>query len=228
MNRLPQRAQLKRNLRYALFDLDNTIYPKSCGLMHEIGNRINLYMVERLGVSLEEVSRKRDEFLKSFGTTLNALRRYYEVDPDDFLSFVHKIPLAGYLQCDPELDRMLGRLPLQKVIFTNADAQHARLVLSRLGILRHFESILDIHFLDFVNKPDRRAYWKVLHSLSARPEECLLIEDSLANSAAAKAIGLITVLVGEKNQVDGADYHISRITDLESLIGRFGGKKIDT
>ena len=40
---------MNKTLRCALFDLDNTLYPKSCGLMQEIGDRINLYMVERLG-----------------------------------------------------------------------------------------------------------------------------------------------------------------------------------
>jgi putative hydrolase of the HAD superfamily len=203
---------LKRKLRCALFDLDNTLYPSSCGLMKEIGNRINRYMVERLGVNTAEVSHKRDDFLRAFGTTLNALRRYYAVDPDEFLEFVHDIPLAPYLQYEPVLDGMLGRLDLRKVIFTNADAQHARRVLSRLGILRHFESIIDIHMLEFVNKPDRRAYLKALDFTSTQPEECVLIEDSVKNLATAGKLCMITVHVGEGTRADGAPYHIERIT----------------
>ena len=65
---------------------------------------------------------------------------------------------------------MLERLELRKIIFTNADAKHARRVLSRLGIMRHFESIIDIHLLEFVNKPDRRAYLRALDFASARPK----------------------------------------------------------
>jgi len=201
-----------------LFDLDNTIYPKSCGLMGEIGNRMNRYMVERLGIDAEDVSRRRVAFLKTWGTTLNALRRHYSVDPDEFLDFVHDIPLERFLQKDPELDRMLGRLELKKVIFTNADARHARRVLSRTGILGHFETIVDIHMLDFVNKPDRRAYLKALAFIGARPEECILIEDSPANIHTAKELGMITVMVGDENRADGAQYHIRRITDFEDLL----------
>ncbi len=186
--------------------------------MQTIGDRINRFMIERLGVKSEEVSKTRDDFLKAFGTTLNALRRYYDVDPDEFLTFVHDIPLERYLQYEPALDQMLGSIKLNRIIFTNADAQHARRVLSRLGILRHFESIIDIHLLEFVNKPYPRAYRRALDFVSARPEECVLIEDSWANIAPARKIGMTTVMVGEGLRMDGAHYHIDRIADFEGLL----------
>jgi putative hydrolase of the HAD superfamily len=210
---------LTRNFKYALFDLDNTVYPLSCGLMKEIGNRMNRFMIEQLGLRPDEVSKMRDAFLKSHGTTLSALRHYYDIDPDEFLAFVHNIKLENYLSYDRNLDQMLVRLTLRKMIFTNADAAHARRVLARLGILRHFESILDIHFLEFVNKPNRRAYLRVLDEISARPEECILIEDSLVNIVTAANLGMTTVLVREGDPKYVAHHHIERITDFEPLLG---------
>jgi putative hydrolase of the HAD superfamily len=186
--------------------------------MAAIGSRINRYMIERLGVKSEEVSKRRDDFLKTHGTTLNALRRYYFVDPDEFLDFVHDIPLRQYLQYDPALDRMMGSIKLGKIIFTNADAKHARRVLACLGILRHFEWIIDIHLLDFINKPDRRAYLKAMDIVAALPEESLLVEDSWANVIPARRLGMTTVLIGEGSRMDGAHYRIDRITDLENLL----------
>ena len=186
--------------------------------MHAIGERMNLYMVERLGIKREEVSKTRENFLKTYGTTLNALRRYYSIDPDEFLDFVHDIRLDRYLQKDPALDGMLGRLKLRKIVFTNADARHARRVLSHAGILGQFEMIFDIHMLDFVNKPDRRAYFRILDFIGARPEECILIEDSPANIHTAKELGMVTVMVGSEDRVDGAHYHIQTITDFEDLL----------
>jgi putative hydrolase of the HAD superfamily len=186
--------------------------------MRAIGDRINQFMIERLGLNPEDVSRNRDDLLKIFGTTLNALRRFHTVDPDEYLEFVHDIPLTSYLQYDSELNRMLGSLKLRKMIFTNADAKHARRVLSRLGILGHFESIIDIHMLDFINKPDPRAYIKALDFASARPEECILIEDSLVNVIPAGKLGMTTVIVGDGAKTDGTHYHIERITDFESLL----------
>ena len=211
---------MRKILRCIFFDLDNTVYPKSCGLMSAIGDRINRYMVERLDIKPADVSKTRDDFLKAFGTTLNALRRFYDVDPDEFLNFVHDIPISRHLQYEPALDQMLERLEVNKIIFTNADARHARRVLSRLGILRHFESIIDIHLLDFINKPDRRAYFKAMDFALVRPEECVLVEDSLVNIIPAREIGMTTVMVGEGLRTDGAHYHIKHITDLEGLLDR--------
>lgn len=205
-------------IRYVLCDLDNTLYPQSSGLWEAIGDRINLYMIERLGMIPEEVSRKRDDFLKAFGTTLNALRHYYGIDADEFLAFVHDLPLGNYIRYEPALDEMLDRMPFGKVIFTNADASHARRVLACQGIARHFERIIDIHALEFINKPDRRAYLKALDYISARPDECVFVEDSLTNILPARDMGMLTVLVRDGDAVDGADHHIRQFTELEPIL----------
>jgi putative hydrolase of the HAD superfamily len=212
------RLELKKILRCVFFDLDDTLYPRSSGVMQVIGHRINQYMIERLKFEPADVVRLRDEYLHKFGTTLNALRRFYAVDPDEYLDFVHDISIGNYLHYEPALDQMLGRLRMNKIIFTNADAKHARRVLSRLGIIRHFESIIDIHMLDFVNKPDRRAYLKALDFASVRAEECVLVEDSIVNIITAARLGMTTVYVGDRLRTDGAHYRISRIADLESLL----------
>jgi len=203
-----------------MLDLDNTLYSQSCGLWDAIGRRIDLYMMERLGIHPDGVSAQRDRYMNEFGTTLNALRHYYGVDPDDFLAFVHDLPLANFLAREPDLDAMLGRLPLSKVIFTNADALHARRVLARLGIAHHFQRIIDIRTLEFVNKPDRRAFVRALHLVGAEAGECIFVDDCSANLIAARKIGMTTVLVCDGNAGDGdcADYHIRAICELEAVV----------
>lgn len=211
---------MKKKLRYALFDLDNTLYPQSSGLMEEIGRRMNRFMVERLGFPMDKVSEHRDALLHSHGTTLNALRRRYAVDPVEFLEFVHDIPLERFLRYEQHLDRMLHALPLRRIIFTNADARHARRVLSRLGILHHFESIIDIHLLEFINKPDHRAYLKAMEIVSARPEECVLLEDSIINILPARRMGMTTVLVGNRTRAEEAHHRIECIAEFADLLER--------
>jgi len=208
-------------LRCALFDLDNTLYPESSGLMAEIGNRMNLYMSERLGIPADKARELRRSFLVSHGTSLNGLRRCYEIDPDDFLSFVHDIPLERFISRDESLDRMLADLPLRKIIFTNSDARHARRVLTRLGIIRHFEAIIDIHFIEFCNKPDPRAYRIALDFAGVKPEECMLLEDYPVNIRPAKAMGMTTVLVGkggkDSENAGISDYAIDNIVELARI-----------
>jgi putative hydrolase of the HAD superfamily len=206
--------------KYVLLDLDNTLYPPDSGLWEAIGARINAFMIERLGMNPREVDEKRRSYLNSFGTTLNALRHYHGTDPEEFLTFVHDLPLSDFLRPDPTLEGMLAKLSLRKAIFTNADAAHARRVLGRLGILRHFDRIIDIYALEFVNKPDPRAYFRALEFVSALPEECVFADDSPVNLLAAGRIGMKTVLVGSAAGMAGIDHRIGRITELAPLIDR--------
>jgi putative hydrolase of the HAD superfamily len=207
-------------LKYLLLDLDNTLYPESCGLWRAIGERINLYMTERLDIHHSEVDARRDHYMDAFGTTLNALRHYYGIDPDGFLKFVHDLPLSRYLKAEPELSEMLDRLPLDKVIFTNADAAHARRVLAKLGIARHFGRIIDIRSMEFTNKPDLRAYRMALDFLGAKPEECIFVDDSAANLAPAARLGMTTVLVRDCPLLSLQDVtcHIREIRELEDFV----------
>ena len=214
-------------LRCALFDLDNTLYPKSNGLMAEIGRRMNQYMSERLGIPADKVREIRDLLLITYGTTLNGLRRSYEIDPGDFLSFVHDIPLDKFISRDEALDEMLSALSLRKIVFTNADARHARRVLSRLGVIRHFEAIIDIHFIEFCNKPDPRAYTAALEFAGVSPEECILLEDYPVNIQPARAMGITTVLVGDGGKkdanADAADYFIDSVVEFAGLLEVING-----
>ncbi len=211
-------------LRFALFDLDDTLYAAQCGLWAAIGERIDLFMVERLGLAPETVVAQRRHYLETFGTTLNGLRREHQVDPHAYLDFVHDLPLPNYLSPNSALDAMLTRLPMTKAIFTNADAAHARRVLDCLGIARHFAQIIDIHTLEFINKPDARAYQRALALLGARPEECVFSDDAPRNLRPAHDLGLLTVLVraGDQALPNGVDYQIASILELEGVLAAAG------
>ena len=211
-------APFQAMLRYALFDLDNTLYPADSGLWEAIAERINLYMTERMRLSPAEATAIRRRYLTAFGTTLNGLRLEYAIDPLDYLNFVHDLPLASYLRPRPALDAMLGRLPLVKGIFTNADASHAERVLDQLGIRRHFTHIIDILALDFASKPEPLAYRRALDLLGAVPAECLFVEDMARNLLPAHDLGMRTVLVGPAPDDHSADYVIPDILDLENIL----------
>jgi len=212
-------------LRYLLFDLDDTLYPPETGLWPAIGERISQYMIERVGVAPEGLVARRERYFREYGTTLGGLRREFKVDEQDYLRFVHDLPLEQFLQPNVKLKGMLARLPLIKVIFTNADAAHARRVLQRLDIERYFEHFIDINALDFINKPDPRAYQHALRLLSAQPGECLFVDDQSRNLRPARALGWVTVLVNTAPALDGADYQIADILGLERIVAGLVGQR---
>jgi putative hydrolase of the HAD superfamily len=208
--------------RLALFDLDDTLYPSSCGLWPVLVRRMERYMIERLGIAAQSVPEMRRRYLAGFGSTFNGLRHEYNLDTVEYLAFVHDVPLEQFIQPDPRLGEMLGRLPLEKAIFTNADAPHARRVLAALSIAEHFPLIVDVHSMGFLNKPDPRAYEFVLAQAGAQPDECIFVDDRLANLQPAAAMGMLTVLVNDGANGSpppaGIDFQIASILEIEPII----------
>jgi putative hydrolase of the HAD superfamily len=210
-------------LQWALFDLDDTLYPAQCGLWGAIGDRINRYMIERMGLSPEAVPALRHLYFETFGTTLNGLRHEHHIDAADYLAYVHDVPLASFLAPAPDLDAMLARLPLRKAVLTNADAAHARRVLAALGVERHFEAVVDVNALAFVTKPNLGAYQRALELLGAAPRACVFADDSLRNLLPARALGMVAVLVSARPLATaGVDLVIPAIAALEPALRAAG------
>jgi putative hydrolase of the HAD superfamily len=185
------------------FDLDGTVYDSNTGLWEAIGQRMGLYMLERLRLPEDQVHILRKRYFEAYGTTLRGLQIHHQVDADDYLAFVHDLPLRDYLQPAPELRSILLSLKPRCWIFTNADADHARRVLSVLDLEGCFEGIIDIRATQFLCKPELGAYQ---HALTFAGESdasrCLLLDDSPVNLQGARRLGIRTVLVGSNGQPD--------------------------
>jgi putative hydrolase of the HAD superfamily len=214
---------------FILFDLDETLYPSSNGLMSLIRDRIVEYMVVRLGWSWDEAEERRQRYVSEYGVTLDGLHKLHGVDVGDYMEYVHAVPHSEYIKPNPALDKMLGRLRPPKAIFTNASQSHARRVLSALGVSpSHFECIFDFEAAGFCPKPDPEAYRRILTRLGARGDQCVLVEDNLRNLQTAKSVfGMTTVLVRKAShaatrQDDAsirADLVIDDILQLEQVLG---------
>ncbi len=207
-------------LSHLIFDLDDTLYPAANGLWNKIRERIAAFMVKRLGIDAAQANQLRQQYYLTHGTALcGLLADYPTFNPDEFLAYVHDIDLQCYIVPNPALDAMLTTLPQPKAIFTNADAAHARRVLTQLGIARHFPTIVDIRAMNFESKPRPPAYQALLRMIGAPAGECLYVEDSVWNLRPAKALGFITLLVGNGHDPDPAiDYRVGSILEIEDLI----------
>ncbi|KAL9247423.1 hypothetical protein vseg_020856 [Gypsophila vaccaria] len=136
-----------------LFDLDDTLYPLSCGLAKAVLKNIHDYMVEKLGIDRSKLDDLSNLLYKNYGTTMAGLRAIgYDFDYDEYHSFVHgRLPYDN-LKPDPVLRNLLLSLPIRKVIFTNADEIHAAKVLNKLGLEDCFEGIICFETLNPTHK----------------------------------------------------------------------------
>jgi putative hydrolase of the HAD superfamily len=199
------------------FDLDDTLYPSNTGLWEAIRERMSSYMTVVLGIPDEEARDLRKHYYATYGTTLRGLQKHHCVDVDEYLSYVHNLPLSEYIQPDDETARMITLLPQRKFIFTNADADHARRVLKILGLNGCFENIIDIRAIDFACKPELSAYQRALEIAdNPEPQSCLMLDDSLANLRPAKELGFTTILVGGNSETD-SDGHLT-IANIKDLL----------
>ncbi|MBN1659705.1 MAG: pyrimidine 5'-nucleotidase [Anaerolineae bacterium] len=217
--------QTEHAIKVVLFDLDDTLYPRTAGVMGQIRVLILKYMEERLGLATEEANALRREYLKTYGTTMRGLQAHHGIDPGEYLNFVHDMPLHEYIAPNPALDEALAAIPQKKVIFTNASRGHAERVLEVLDIRHHFDRIVDVSDMDYLSKPEPSSYRRICDMLGQRPEACVLVEDVARNLQPAKELGMVTVLVGEGQEgAEGVDYVISRIEEIGELMTRIDGR----
>jgi len=188
------------------FDLDDTLYSHENGLWAAIRNRMGLYMAEKLGLPQDQIPEIRRVYYQTYGTTLRGLQKHHQVDADDYLQYVHDLPLESYIQPNPALRQMLLGLPQRRFIFTNADDAHAWRVMEVLGVSDCFEDVIDVRKIEFACKPESIAYQRLL-ALTNNPDPhcCVMLDDSPSNLAAARQIGFTTVLVGADGPADGQD-----------------------
>ncbi len=207
-------------IRTILFDLDETLYPRQAGVMEQIGILMLRYLRTRLNLSPAEADALRRHYFQTYGTTMRGLQINHQIDADEFLHYVHDIPLHEYLQPNPSLDAVLASIPQEKVVFTNASREHAERVLHLLGIRRHFGQIVDVRDLGYESKPQPAAYRRICTLLDVRPEECLIVEDNVRNLRPAKALGMVTVLIqyDGDNPGDGVDYAIQQIEEIGTVL----------
>lgn len=224
---IPYNKRMKKSVLF--FDLDDTLYSNTNGLWEAIRERMNDYLLDLLGFPPDEIQDIGQHYYETYGTTLRGLQINHSVDTDEYLAYVHDLPLENYITPDLELKKMLGSLPQQKWIFTNSDANHANRVLNILGVGRCFTGIIDVRALDFLCKPENEAYQRALDLAdTSDPANCVLFEDSLRNLAPAHDIGFTTVLVGTDVKHDGADYVIKNIKDLPRVFPQLWNNSFDS
>lgn len=203
-----------------LFDLDDTLYPPEIGIMDRVRTLMLQYIQERFGLSPREADDLRRRYFLRHGTTMRGLQIGHQIDPDEFLAYVHNMPLEGCLEPNPRLDTVLAQIRQDKVVFTNASREHAERVLDRLGIRRHFSRIVDVRDMDYVSKPQPGSYRRICELLAVDPHECMIVEDNVRNLLPAKNLGMVTVLVqaGGDTTVEGIDFVIDCVEEIARVL----------
>jgi putative hydrolase of the HAD superfamily len=211
-----------------LFDLDNTLHDASHAIFGAIDRRMTDYVERTLGIDRAEANRLRTLYWRRYGATLLGMVRHHGTDPHDFLRASHDFNVAELLRAERGLGRLFARLPGRKLLLSNAPQAYAGTVLRELALHRHITTRYTIERMrvhgTFRPKPSRLMLRAMLARERIRPGAAVLVEDSLANLKAARALGLRTVLI-TRHGPGGARYRGAsvaglRIASLHQLVRR--------
>lgn len=203
------------------FDLDDTLYPSNTGLWLAIKERMNIYMRERMGFPEDQIAYIREKYFLQYGTTLRGLQAHHEIDVQDFLAFVHDLPLKDYLTPNPNLRSIIASLPTRNLIFTNADVPHAHRVLTVLGLRDLFEIIVDVNAIDPYCKPMPESFQIAMKAAGeSNPSKCVMIDDIHRTTRAAKEVGLFSILYNDDFPAGSADAHLTDWNELRTMLER--------
>ncbi len=193
-----------------VFDMDDTLYPRSQGVMELIQARINAFVVEAVGLSPDEARVLQKQFLSEHGTTLAGLMANYAVDSERFLREVHDIPLDA-LEPNPRLAHALKALPGRRFVMTNGARCHADRVLKRIGVTDCFDAVFAIEDMDLTPKPAPATFRRLIERFDIDPRHAVFFEDTPRNLQPAKTLGMRTVLIDETGQAkpDDAIDHVA-------------------
>ena len=223
------------HIREWVFDLDNTLYPRTCDLFAQVDSLITRYVMKTTGLEHDRARRLQKDYYRDHGTTLNGLMLHHDVDPEDYLNTVHAIDYSP-VQPDPELVERIGNLPGRKYVFTNADQGHARAVLDRLGATDLFESVFGIRETSFVPKPEQFAFESFLDFHKIEAERAAMFDDLEKNLFVPHLMGMATIQVvadeaychdqveaWELGRATEGTRHIHHVTDnLKVFLGSIG------
>jgi len=183
-----------------LLDLDDTLHDAISRIIPRINQRMTAFVAQELQVDSARADALRREYWLRYGATLLGLIQQHQVEPGRFLQATHRMAELGPLvERDVRLIQALRRLPGRKIVLTNAPRHYAAEVLTRLGIHRSIDHLIPIESMRIAGslrpKPSRRMLRAVLAQHRLEPARCVLVEDSVSNLVAARALGLRTVLI---------------------------------
>ena len=198
-----------------VFDLDNTLYPVTERLLAQIDRHMGDFVARFLNVDAEEARRIQKSYFQKYGLTLRGLMIHHGLDPVRYYDEMTPMDL-NEVDPNPALADAIRAMPGRKVIYTNASAHHAELVLDRLEMNGVFEGIFDIGAAEYIPKPAVEAYRVLCEKFGIDAGRAAMVDDIARNLEPAWTLGMTTVWMktdAEWSKGDAPAEHIHHVTD---------------
>ena len=212
--------------KYLLLDLDGVCYGSHNGYPLEkvfgmVSKRMTKFIQEKLNLDEKKAKELQTDYFYKYNTSLNGLMLHHNVVGEEFLRYVHNIDIS-FMKEDKVMRNELEQLDMEKFIFTNGSAEHAKNILTHLGIYDLFgrEKVFDIQDAKYVPKPEAKTFDLMVKKFGINPTETIYIEDIAKNLSIGHARGCTTVwLINDEHfgKIDSDKDYISHKIENLSL-----------
>ena len=213
---------LNKKINTWIFDLDNTLYSADSGIFQQVHELMGKFVSNHLNIGIEDAKIMQKKYYKQHGTTLRGMMDNHGVDPDHFLAEVHKLDYS-IVGPNHKLNEQLKKLQGRKIIYTNANMQHALDVLERIELSNFFDEIYDIKMANYIPKPELAPYEQMVKQFDIETKSSAMFDDIAKNLVPAKNVGFTSVWIdaGYENFSDDIkaskkylDYETTNITEF--------------
>jgi len=158
----------------------------------QVSKKMTKYISSKLDIDLIKAKELQTNYFHKYNTSLNGLMIHHDIQPEEFLKYVHDIDLS-FMKKDLVLREELKKLNTKKFVFTNGSKEHVKNITKHLGINDLFDGVFDIVDAEFHPKPEAKAFDLMVKKFNINPKETIYIEDIAKNLSIAKERGSITV-----------------------------------
>ena len=185
---------LNKKINTWIFDLDNTLYSADSGIFQQVHDLMGQFVSSHLDIDIEEAKIIQKKYYKQHGTTLRGMMDNHGIDPDHFLAEVHKLDYS-IVGPNHKLNEELKKLQGRKIIYTNANMQHALDVLERIELSNFFDEIYDIKMANYIPKPELAPYEQMIAQFEIETKSSAMFDDIAKNLVPAKNVGFTSVWI---------------------------------
>jgi len=211
------------NIKNFIFDCDGVLYKDLEAVFGQVSKKMTEYISKKLDLDLTKAKELQTNYFHKYNTSLNGLMIHHDINPEEFLKYVHEINL-DFLKKDLVLRKELLKLNAKKFVFTNGSHDHVINITKHLGIDDVFDGAFDITDCNYIPKPAIEPYKKLINKFDIDPNETVFIEDIAKNLEPAKKVGMKTVWLindeywGKKDS--DKDFIDLKIDNLSSFLNK--------
>jgi len=82
-----------KSIKNILFDCDGVLYQDLEAVFGQVSKRMTNYISKKLNLDLKKAKELQTNYFHKYNTSLNGLMIHHDIEPNDFLKYVHDIDL---------------------------------------------------------------------------------------------------------------------------------------